>query len=350
MKSAPDKISPSVPKLPSAPSNSTNLTESNMDALEQAYTYGRSPLSSKSHSHSLYTYLFGGRISHSLSPLINSILFKSAGASWTYSLCETTSPQRFLDTLNQANCIGASVTMPNKVTFMPLLDDLTEEARGIGAVNTVFIRLDSQGRRRYIGTNTDCIGVRDTLIRNSPRIHEDVRNQPALVLGAGGAARSAIYALWIWFRPSEIYLVNRLKSEVVDLISSIEKTIPGIRLHHIASVADAHAAPTPRIIVGTVPDDVPREVGEILAWQVCEAFLNNGDGNGALLDMCYQPPRTSLVNMAERNGWATLLGTEVLVRVAAAQQTLWLEREPSPEGVNEALLAMKQLSAGKSKL
>lgn len=321
-----------------------------MDVRDESYTYGKSPLTPSSTSQPLYTYLFGGRISRSLSPLINSILYGSAGASWTYDLCETTSSQCFLNMLNQPNCIGASVTMPNKVTFMTLLDDLTEEARCIGAVNTVFMRLDQHGRRRYIGTNTDCVGIRDTLLKNSPSIAENARNEPALVVGAGGAARSAIYALWKWFHPSEIYLVNRLKSEIDDLLSSIKKTIPGIRLRHITTVDDTRAAPTPRVIVGTVPDNIPTGIGEILAWQICESFLHHGDGNGAVLDMCYHPPRTRLLNLAETNGWTVMLGTGVLVRVAAAQQTLWLERNPRPEGVSEALLSMQRASAATSEI
>ncbi|KAK5208304.1 hypothetical protein LTR41_006240 [Exophiala xenobiotica] len=322
---------------------------------DQIVRYGKSPLTPTSASQPLYTYLFGGgHISHSLSPMINSILYKSAGVSWIYALCETTSPQRFLETLHQPDCIGASVTMPNKVTFMPLLDDLTEEAQSIGAVNVVFIRLDQQGHRRYIGTNTDCIGVRDTLLNHSLSLVEKSENQPALVVGAGGASRSAIYALWRWFRLSEIYLVNRLKSEVDALISSVSKTMPGILLRHIASVDDARAAPTPRIIVGTVPDGVPQTPGEIVAWQICEAFLKNGHGKGsggggggAIVDMCYFPARTRLLNLAEANGWTTMLGSEVLVRVAAAQQRLWLELEPTPEGVDEALRSVRQASAAK---
>lgn len=89
--------------------------------------------------------------------------------------------------------------MPNKVAFQPLLDDLTDEARVIGAVNTAFIRLMPDGRRRYIGTNTDCVGIRETIPQRNPYA---VSN-----------------ALWAWFRPSEIYIVNRLKSDVNAIVN-----------------------------------------------------------------------------------------------------------------------------------
>ncbi|EXJ69757.1 uncharacterized protein A1O5_06828 [Cladophialophora psammophila CBS 110553] len=314
--------------------------------LDQSYAYGRSPLTPDSKSKRLRTYLFGGRISHSHSPAINSRLFASAGASWTYELCETTDPQRFLDVLHQPDCIGASVTMPNKVTFMAALDDLTEEARAIGAVNTVFIRLDKQGRRRYIGTNTDCVGIRETLLHNSPAILDSAYGRAALVIGAGGAARSALFALWTWFQPCEIYLTNRLKSEADDLIGGIQKSIPGIKVRYLDSVAEAQRLPAPGIVIGTVPDHEPREAGELLSWKICEVFLRSrdGGGKGAVLDMCYQPARTRLIKLAEQCGWAIMLGTEVLVRVGVAQQTLWLERGPDSCGVRQALRFMQRTS------
>ncbi|KIW29275.1 uncharacterized protein PV07_05100 [Cladophialophora immunda] len=286
-----------------------------MSILDQSYAYGRSPLTPDSKSKRLCTYLFGGRISHSHSPAINSRLFAAAGVPWTYELCETTDPQRFEDVLHQSDCIGASVTMPNKVAFMAALDDLTEEARAIGAVNTVFIRLDEQGRRRYIGTNTDCVGIRETLLHNSRAISDSASDRPALVIGAGGAARSALFALWTWFQPREIYLTNRLKSEAADLVEGIQKSIPGIKVRHVDSVAEAQRLPAPEIVIGTVPDDEPREAGEVLSWQICKALLRRRDGDGdkgAVLDMCYQPARTRLLRLAEERGWAIMLGTEVL--------------------------------------
>ncbi|TVY52843.1 Quinate dehydrogenase [Lachnellula cervina] len=314
-----------------------------MDTLKQSYNYGTSPLTSDSVKTPLRMYLFGKPVAHSLSPLLHSILFKSVSVPWTFHLVETTSAIDFTETLKRPDFIGGSVTMPNKITFMPLLDDLTEEARVIGAVNTSFIRLDSQGNRRHIGTNTDCIGIRETLLQNVPGIAKSSTKQPALVIGGGGAARSAIFALWKWLGPSEIYLVNRLKSEVDTIIASFETTMPGIKLRHVNTIESARSLPTPSVVVGTVPDFPPTRPDEILSWQICEAFMKKDGRKGVLLDMCYYPsPVTRLVVMAERNGWSTIRGTEVLVRVCAAQRILWLEREQNDVGVNQALSAIRE--------
>ena len=58
--------------------------------------------------------------------------------------------------------------MPHKITFTREVDELTEEGSVIGAINTIFMRKDHEGRTRYIGTNTDCIGVRDAFLQNCP--------------------------------------------------------------------------------------------------------------------------------------------------------------------------------------
>jgi len=316
-----------------------------MSILAQSYDYGTSPLSPVVYAQHLHIYLFGGPIiQHSLSPKINGMLFKHANASWAYDLCETTDPKRFSEVLNQADCIGASVTMPNKVKFMTLVDEVTEEARAIGAINTVFNRLDAQGKRRKIGTNTDCVGIRETLRSRCASINEITMGQPALVVGAGGAARSAIYALWTWLKPSEIYLVNRLKSEVQDLTSDLAKSMPGIKLRHVETIEEARSIKTPRAIIGTVPSEQPKDPGEILAWDICHTFLSRSGNKGAVLDMCYHPIRTRLLEVAEQYGWKIMYGTEVLVQVVAAQNALWVEKVPSADVVQQAVLSVQSTS------
>jgi quinate dehydrogenase len=315
-----------------------------MDILKESYRYGASPLASGSADENLQTFLFGKPISHSLSPLIQSTLFKSAPASWTYHLVETTDPADLVAKLNSPQFIGASITMPNKIAFQPFVDEITEEAQVIGAINTIFVRLDRQGRRRHVGANTDCVGVRETLVNGVPGIQKTARDRPAMVIGGGGAARSAIYALWKWIKPSEIYIVNRLKSEVEVIIASFQKTMPTVKLRHVATIAAAQQLQTPYTVVGTIPDYPPREPGEILCWNIIGHFLAR-DTKGVFVDMCYVPsPITRLFVAARKHGWNVLPGTEIVVRVCIAQQVLWLEREPNQKGYQDALAAIHQVS------
>lgn len=96
--------------------------------------------------------------------------------------------------------------MPHKVAILKHLDGLTPEGASVGAVNTLFIQEDSDGRRRFMGTNTDVIGIRESFLLNARP--EAYVNRPALVIGGGGAARSAVYALRTWMKVSTIYLVS----------------------------------------------------------------------------------------------------------------------------------------------
>jgi quinate dehydrogenase len=95
--------------------------------------------------------------------------------------------------------------MPHKVAILKYLDSVTPEAEAVGAVNTLFIEENPNGKRLYHGTNTDVIGCRESFFLNcKPEVYE---NRPALIVGGGGAARSAVYALRTWMRVGTIYLV-----------------------------------------------------------------------------------------------------------------------------------------------
>ncbi|KAJ5130808.1 uncharacterized protein N7515_006847 [Penicillium bovifimosum] len=314
-----------------------------MDLLERSYVYGSSPLPSQISATRYRVPLFGGSISKSLSPMLHSIFFRANSVPWTFHLTETTDGAIFQNQLNAEDCIGTTITMPNKVTFRSLLDDLTEEARVIGAVNTSFVRLGKDGKRKHIGTNTDCVGIRDAILYQMPQGPIMAKGRPSMVIGGGGAARSAIFALWKWFGSTEIYIANRIKSEVDALIEFFKSTAPDIRLRHIATVGAAAALETPYLVIGTIPNTVPREPGEILCRQICDTILHKGD-KGIVVDMCYLPsPVTWLYTSGKDNGWTVVSGTEVLVRVCIAQQILWVEKDVNEQGVEKAMSAIKKV-------
>ena len=122
--------------------------------------------------------------------------------------------------------------MPNKVAIIPYLDELTEECRDVGACNTLYFR-EENGRRIFCGANTDVIGIRDAFYQNVHNPDRVFHNRPALVVGGGGAARSAIYALWKWMNVTTIYLVNRDSSEVEEVIKDCAARDYGDNLLHV---------------------------------------------------------------------------------------------------------------------
>ncbi|GAD92730.1 quinate dehydrogenase, putative [Paecilomyces variotii No. 5] len=315
----------------------TYQTPSDLDAvLKDSFRYGSSLLNQRPKQKG-NAYLLGYPIKHSLAPTLHNTLFDLRRLPWTYHRLESKEKQDLVNLLSQPESVGAAVTMPHKVSFIPLVDDLTEEARGIGAINTVFIRLDNSGKRKYIGTNTDTVGIRESFLRNStPDQLKRGKGSPGLVIGAGGACRSAIYALHHWLHVDEIYIVNRLQSEVEEIISSFSKVSSfKAKLRFVGSPDEAKSLPAPFFVVGTVPDFPPQTDGEKIARQCIEALMTRSDeSQGVVLEMCYHPTtRTSFAVFTENAGWKVIPGTEPMIWQGIAQQVLWTE---SGKLVNES--------------
>lgn len=165
-------------------------------------------------------YLFGHPISHSMSPLLHQTVYDNLGLNWSQYPLDSTDMTLFLQLIKHPKFYGASVTMPHKVAILKHLDGLTQEGADVGAVNTLFLQEDAAGNRSFMGTNTDVIGVRDAFLYNAAPPSK-FEHRPALVIGGGGAARSAVYALRKWLKASAIYLVSENashgKSDVLRL-------------------------------------------------------------------------------------------------------------------------------------
>jgi quinate dehydrogenase len=216
--------------------------------------------------------------------------------------------------------------MPNKVAILPYLDTMTEECRDVGACNTLYVR-EVNGHRVFCGANTDVIGIRNSFTYNVQDPSTVFHNRPALVVGGGGAARSAIYALRKWMRVTDIYLVNRDAAEVTYMIRDCEQRGFGAGLRHVTSPEHAEGLETPGAIVACVPDMEPRTAEEKLARRITMVFLDK-KRKGTMLEMCYNPtPYTTLRGIAEGCGWQVILGTEALIWQGLEQDRYWTGKE-----------------------
>jgi quinate dehydrogenase len=322
------------------------------DTLASSYSHGLPFLRSEEERQQIWkTHLFGYPISHSLSPILHSTLYAGIEVPWQHSLIESKDYNDFYSKLFADDCIGSAVTMPHKVTVISskAVDEVTAEARAIGAVNTVFKRKRPDGSIKLIGTNTDCIGVRDSFLINHPDILPRCTGKPALVIGGGGACRSAIYALWKWLGASKIYLNCRLRSEVDTIIAEFEK-VPEFdgELMYVETEEEARALEPPYLAVGTIPDITPVEPNELQARRVTLAFLEN-QVKGVCLEMCYHPrPITELWRLLKQNGWEVIPGTEAMIYQGIAQQVLWVEKPLEYFKVDEAEKTVREAVAASS--
>jgi len=255
--------------------------------------------------------------------LLHHTIYASIGKRWGQLLYETRDLNEFLHHMrNDPKLLGASITMPFKVAVIPHLDQLTPEGEAIGAINTLFIRNDESGRRIYCGTNTDCIGIREAFLQNVPD-PSVYHGKPALVVGGGGTARAAAYALQNFLGCSQIYIVNRDKNEVQAVIDECNSRGFGKNITHVATVEQAEQLEAPSAIVSAVPDFAPVSEEEKVARQILAIFLGSPK-KGALLEMCYHPsPKTEIAGLATNLGWQVIIGTEAMIGQGLEQARLW---------------------------
>jgi shikimate dehydrogenase len=154
--------------------------------------------------------VIGWPIKQSRSPLIHGHWLQSHKIDGSYEkiAVEPDDLQSFIKSLKQNNLSGLNVTVPHKEMVFKFADEVTDEAKAIGAANTLWFEND-----KLIAGNTDAYGFITHLKQSAPSWE---KTKPAMVLGAGGAARAILYALLNEGVP-EIKLTNRTKDRAENL-------------------------------------------------------------------------------------------------------------------------------------
>lgn len=195
-----------------------------------------------------------------------------------------------------------SVSIPHKEAMLALVDEQEEVVRAIGALNTVLREGD-----RLIGTNTDWIGVERALERAGR-----FAGERAVVLGAGGTARAAVYALRR--AGCEVFVLNR----TIERAERLARELGAAGADSLAALAGL----APAILVNTT------SVG-MNEWRspVPAEALRPGM---TVLDAVYAPERTRLLEEAATRGATVVGGKWMLVHQAVEQLRRWTERLPAP--------------------
>jgi shikimate dehydrogenase len=163
-------------------------------------------------------WLIGRPVAHSLSPSMHNAAFATLGLPHRYEVKETADDRlgATLDQMRQGDVLGANVTIPHKEAVLKLVDEATDEARRIGAVNTVIRR-----GSRLVGDNTDRFGFHHGL--ESAGIL-GITNKDILVLGAGGAARACVLELQVG---NDVLVANRSVERALRLVDSMPQQSGG---------------------------------------------------------------------------------------------------------------------------
>jgi len=164
-------------------------------------------------------FIIGHPVAHSRSPMIHGHWLAEHGLAGSYERVDVppAEARAFIARLRAGEFVGGNVTVPNKEIVLPLLDEVSETAQAMGAVNTLWME-----NGRLHGDNTDAYGFLAHLDACVPGWVE--RTRTALILGAGGAARAVIHGL-VEQGLNRILLVNRSPGRAVELAASFPGTV-----------------------------------------------------------------------------------------------------------------------------
>lgn len=265
--------------------------------------------------------LLGWPARHSLSPEMHNAAFAEHRLDLVY-LALPVPPERLLavvEALGSVGAVGANVTVPHKQTVIAACDALTEEARLVGAVNTL-----SWGPDGLFGDNTDASGLQTVL-------SDDIGlrgGAACVVLGTGGAARAAAVALGRL--GAQVTVVGRRPQAAAELAGLAGRCgaagAQGIDLAEgelVASAVEEAAVLVNATPLGMSGESLPAPFHALRAQQVA-------------LDLVYRPPETPFLAAARAAGAETHHGLGMLVGQASASYRRWTGRE-APVGTMSAV-------------
>ncbi len=270
--------------------------------------------------------VIGWPVSHSRSPRMHNAAFAALGLDWAYVPLPV-APGRVGQAVAGLRALGfrgANVTVPHKQAVMPHLDELTETAQAVGAVNTILVRPDGS----LLGETTDGRGFLADL-----RAHEVRTDDHAVVIGAGGAARAVAFALAQ--AGGEVMVCARDVGKAGALCEAVRAALPGARVS-----AWRFPDELPRL-TQTAPDLIVNATslglheGDALPWVEGAAI---GPGQVAY-DLIYHR-ETEWLRLARAAGATAIDGLGMLVQQGAAAFELWT-------GVSAPVEVMRRAAEGR---
>ncbi|HTP79554.1 MAG TPA: shikimate dehydrogenase [Bacteroidota bacterium] len=267
--------------------------------------------------------ILGHPVSHSLSPFLHGKAFELLGLPYRYVAVDVEPSElpRKVAELVRDGCLGFNVTLPNKESIIPLLSEVDDTARAIGAVNTLIVRSG-----RLVGYNTDCDGVRVSLQPFRARIEK----QEVLLLGAGGAARAVAYALQASYSVGMIHIAVRSVDRGRRFISSLN-----LHRSDVLEMGDpkiSAAAASSALVVNATPVGMIPHAGE--SPLPAGGTFRRGQ---IVFDLIYRPPETRLIRDARLAGAEVVTGVTMFLHQAAKAFQLWTGKEMPLTEMGKAL-------------
>lgn len=255
--------------------------------------------------------VIGHPIAHSKSPQVHGHWLKTYGLPGHYIPLDVAPDhlKKVLKNLPRMGFVGANVTIPHKERVMELVDQVTDRATLIGAVNTLIFRDDGT----VIGDNTDGYGFIENLRQGAPDWKPD--SGPAVVLGAGGAARAVVASLLDAGVP-EILITNRTRVRAEKLREDFGTKLTVVDWVQAGNVLEQGATVVNTTSLGMAGKPELR------------VPLDGLSAHAVVTDLVYNPLKTNLLLTAEQIGCATVDGLGMLLHQAVPGFERWFGTRP----------------------
>ncbi len=255
--------------------------------------------------------VLGDPISHSKSPILHGHWLKSYGIAGHYVPLHVTDAnlEAVVRALPKMGFVGANVTIPHKVSVMSLADQISDRAILIGAANTLTFRQDG----KILADNTDGYGFMANLKEKAPQW--DPKSGPAVVLGAGGAARAILVALADAGVP-EILLSNRTKPKAEALKAEF-----GTRIKVVDWVQAGNVIEDAKVVVNTTSLGMSGQ-------PELRVPLDGLQPGTVVNDLVYTPLETEFLKTAQQRGCVAVDGLGMLLHQAVPGFERWFGRTP----------------------
>lgn len=263
------------------------------------------------------TAVIGHPISHSKSPLIHNHWIKQYGLSGTYEALDIRPEDlsvRLPELLREGGYTGFNLTLPHKELALDICDDVDDLAKAVGAVNTVALK-----GSRIIGTNTDVFGFIENIKQSAPAFN--FTSGPAVILGAGGAAKAILHGLLQSGVP-DIKITNRTRSKAEALATDPRVTAIDWNNRSIAlEGANLLVNTTALGMSGQPPLDID---------------LTALPTTALVTDIVYAPLMTDLLTAATSRGNLIVTGIGMLLHQARPAFEIWYGVLPDIDDALEA--------------
>lgn len=269
--------------------------------------------------------VIGHPISHSLSPLIFRFLAKILGKPIDYKAFDIAPDALevfFNSCRDKKSFVGFNVTLPHKEKILQLVDHASLSARSIGAVNVVSF-VDGIAT----GHNTDIDGLKDSF----KEYDIDLRGQNVVLIGAGGAARAAAFALGT-VGAKNILICNRNSQKTKNLIRDISHLFPDTNwtgTNWINGDLEQHLIDA-KLIINATPVGMHGQTATTKEIAIFQEILNRNKTssikNSFAFDLIYHPEKTPFLNEAKKLGFQTVTGLTMLISQAIATWEIWFEK------------------------